>query len=221
MPIPYPLIFDRASAAELRDDASFWRIYDDAFPADEKEPRTVILRTLSEMKGAVVRARNRSEDDDDLRTVGFAVVHDIPSLRARFLVYLAVARSTRGQGIGARLLREIQALPLPGHGGYGSGTCTLVEVDNPDGIGDERERERRTARIVFFEKSGFRIIVRNYLQPPLGEGKRPVSMFLMAAGSPGAETGKIVRAIYAEKYGGMNGVPHQVLDDLLERSFPV
>ncbi len=51
------LTFDAPSADVLAADGAFWQLYDSSFPANEREPRSVILETLRSGAGLTVRAR--------------------------------------------------------------------------------------------------------------------------------------------------------------------
>ena len=217
--LPCNLQIDHVEANVLDCDSGFWAIYGEAFPGDEKEPKDVILKTISERRGAVLRARYCSDHYNNTHTIGLAVVHELESPRCHFLVYLAVARSARGHGVGPKLLDQITSRPRRFGSGTDAAVCTVIEVDNPAEANDTAERDRRTARVAFFEKAGFRILFQEYWQPALGDGKKPVHMFLMVAGKSIPDVKDLVRAIYREKYGRMNGVSDQLLDQLLNRSF--
>src|SRR6185369_16778794 len=128
---------------------------------------------------------------------------------ALFLVYLAVAAGHCNRGLGSALLEAswsagIDRLKSRGMTAQGM----ILEVDDPDlAHGDERRRRER--RIAFFIRPGAVVLDWPYQQPPLSGGA-PVPMKLMyrpsgeRSGLDGAGIGKLVRAMYEEKYIGSN-----------------
>jgi GNAT superfamily N-acetyltransferase len=110
---PGKVLIDRPTGGKLIGDTVLWAIYEEAFPADEKDPRDVIYATISKRKGAVIRAQCKDAHYNYKRTVGFAIVQPllkpnlIRRLRVKFLIYLAVNRMVRGHGVGTQLLTEV------------------------------------------------------------------------------------------------------------------
>jgi len=186
-------------------DADFWRLYDGAFPAEEREPREVILGAARSGAGVLARAHEGG------RTVALASAHQLLDPEALFLVYLAVAPELRGRGVGKRLFEFT----------CGNWSQVIWEVDLPERAGDDLERARRLRRVRFFEHTGGRPLAHPYAQPPLGPELPPVPMLLMARPQPDARlTERLVRAIYFEKYGRQNRIPEATLHALLEAHGP-
>jgi hypothetical protein len=83
----------------------------------------------------------------------------------------------------------------------------------------------RRRRVLFFQRQGGAILSRPYRQPPVN-GTEPVPMQLMYRPSRGvtmpdaATVEALVRAMYFEKYGWVNGIPSQTLQGLLTASLP-
>ena len=140
-------------------------------------------------------------------TVGFAVIHHIRKPNIDFLVYLAVSRPMRGQGVGS-LLISMMKNPI------------VTEVDDPDTAETSDEREVRLRRICFFEKHGFRQFKKGYWQPQASLGKNPVQMILMLKGFIPYASEDVVKAIYYQKYEAMNSIPSDQLQKLLGITFP-
>src|SRR5579859_879723 len=90
--------FDCVDVMDLPSDSDWWRIYDESFPPNEREPRQVILDSLRKDVGMAFRTRL------DGRTAGIATTHLLSDPPAVFLVYLAIDRTLRGRGVGGRLL---------------------------------------------------------------------------------------------------------------------
>jgi hypothetical protein len=201
------------TAEELRVDTTWWEIYEESFPSSEREPPEVILESALGGVGMVFRARQGA------MTLGLATIHILKNPPAVFLVYLAVSKKERSQGIGAELfdlswqsgsgrLREQHLEP-----------CGMVwEIDPPqagDGAASAPQR-----RIEFFQKHGGQLLDYRYVQPPV-DGIASVPMLLMfrpgkGRGTPNSTTvDAIVRAIYFEKYGAINRIDGSILEDLL------
>lgn len=211
-------VIESLTAQELRRDEAWWRIYADSFPANEREPPEVILESLSRGVGMALRARRQGS------TSGLASSHLLEDPAAVFLVYLAVAELERGQGTGAALLQDAWQAGADRLRERGLSPLGLVwEVD--PGEDDTPVAEERRQRLAFFRRHQGQVLERPYLQPPV-DGIAAVPMTLMfrpAAGhaTPAPQTmDAIVRAIYFEKYGALNGIERSTLEQLLSRSSP-
>ncbi|MBI4641941.1 MAG: GNAT family N-acetyltransferase [Candidatus Tectomicrobia bacterium] len=213
-----PILFECLIPEELANDRSWWEIYDEAFPPNEREPRQVILNSLQNGVGVAVRARHAG------RTIGLATMHLLRNPAAVFLVYIALDRHLRGRGSGGLLLEhawKVGASYLSKQGLIAIGLIWEVEI--PALAATEEETLRRERRIAFFRRHGGDILPRPYFQPPV-DGIAPVPMHLMYRP---AEEGKwpdpemtevLVRAIYFEKYRAVNGIPLETLERLLKNS---
>lgn len=101
----------------------------------------------------------------------------------------------------------------------------VVEVDMP-GQSDitADEKKKRENRIHFFESRGGLTFMPHmrYAQPPLQDGAPPVPMNLMIhKGANGAVPDdatmwEVVEQMFVQKYGKVNGIKKQTLDDLLK-----
>lgn len=197
-------LLDRPTASALRADAGFWSLYDAAFPVSEREPPRVIIESVERRVALVVRARQGSE------TIGLATTHLLANPPASFLVYLAVSKENRNQGLGPKLFEEVMR----------DGPKQAVwEVDRPDRAPSAEERTLRERRIAFFERLGGKILLGSYYQPPVN-GDEAVPMALMARGVVDTpETIEaLVRAMYFEKYGAANGIDRALLERLLQQT---
>jgi GNAT superfamily N-acetyltransferase len=210
--------FDCPDREELERDNVWWKIYRESFPTNEQESPAVILESTA--RGAAIAFRARCED----RTVGIATTHLLLNPAAAFLVYLAVHKEERGTGIGGALFEFVWSISLSRLRERGSGGIGMVwEVDPPGVIDDPVEAAARDRRIEFFRRHGGVTLLPSYFQPPLADGP-PVPMQLMfraPANHPipdSAVTKELVAAIYFEKYGAANGIPHGTLTALLSRN---
>ena len=138
---------------------------------------------------------------------------------AVFLVYLAVDARHRGLGLGRQVLEHAWSESLA-RSRDALGMIWEVDAAPPPGA-EPTEGYRR--RLAFYERCGAALLPAPYLQPPV-DGSTILPMQLMfrpphGASPPDAETVRaMIRAMYAEKYHAMNGIPIEVLSALTERS---
>lgn len=182
------------SAEELEQDQAWWEIYGASFPSNEREPRDVILESLRRGVGLAFRARR------DAATIGIATTHLLLNPAAVFLVYLAIASTHRGAGSGRELLEFA----------WSTSAARSREM-NREPLGMVWEVDPIEGRLAFFRRHGGVVLPRPYLQPPVN-GVEPVPMQLMFRpsqnGAPPdtAVADALVKAMYLEKYGALNGV---------------
>lgn len=204
----------------LEADGAFWELYEASFRPWLREPREVILESLRRGAGMAIGASNGTE------TVGLATFHLLEDPPALFLVYLAVKPALRGQRLGGELLERSFELAFDRLRERGIEPVGAIwEVDDPALATTEIQRERRHRRIGFFQRHGGLLLDTAYWQPPLVEGTAPLPMCLVfrpegGRGEPAQEEiGRLVRAIYVEKYGRLNGLDEGLIEDLVAR-FP-
>ena len=218
------LVIDSPTVKQLREDITFWQIYEDAFPTDEKESPNIIYSTLSEKKGFVLRSRYKEAHYSGQHTVGLAIVHVLTDQRINFLVYLGVVRSAWQHGIGSQLLREAEnhrTCFLSRLLKYSRKSLTVIEVDDPDLAIDDVERIKRKRRLSFFMKANYKVLLKGYWQPALTPDKKPVKMLLIVSNSTSLSAKDMVERIYIQKYGEVNGVQIEVLNELFEKTFGI
>ena len=200
--------------AELAADAAFWALYAHAFPPSEREPAEVILRSLHLGVGLALAGR-----EEATHTQALVTLHLLQDPDVVFLVYLALAGERRGHGEGRAVLESawsagVQALAQRGRRAQG----LVWEVDPPETAPDAAERAVRERRLRFFERAGGVQLPRPYLQPPVGTDPAPLPMRLMYRAAPGQpatpDADTLVRAMYAQKYGAVNGLPEAQLQAL-------
>ncbi len=211
------LTFDAPSADVLAADGAFWQLYDSSFPANEREPRSVILETLRSGAGLTVRARGGA-------TVGLASAHLLRQPPVLFIVYLAVIPELRSHHIGSALFEQIWTVGRNQYSQRGLSAAGMVwEVDIPECATTESGQQQSRRRIAFFTRLGGSLLPTPYFQPPV-DGISSVPMHLMFWPAPGGplpdvrSRSALVRALYFEKYHQANGIPQPVLEDLLRRT---
>lgn len=206
------LIFETLSIDQLDTDSDWWRIYDDTFPSTEREPRDVIRKSLRMGIGIAIRGQRSG------RTIAIATLHLLRDPPVAFLVYLALDEHARGRGDGGRLFEFAFGVARDATQS-GEIRGMVWEVEIPQRAASNVEREQRERRIRFFERHGGQLLTGPYLQPPV-DRIAPVPMRLMYRPSDDARidapaTASLIRAIYFEKYGNVNGIAHDVLGELL------
>ena len=201
------IFFESLTVAELLADSNWWRIYEESFPAHEREPAAVIATSLRQSVGVALRVRV------DNVTGGLATLHLLREPAAVFLVYLAVAEQWRCREIGGQLFRAAWHEGKARLRATGRQPTGMVwEVDPKAGDGERR--------MAFFRRHGGAVLTRPYWQPPI-DGKGPVPLQLMfkpAAGGAVPEVSLVealVRAIYFEKYHAVNGIDAACLESLV------
>ena len=80
---------------------------------------------------------------------GYCIIADLD--KYILVSFLAVYKETRGQGIGTKILKEIQEK-------YSNKKGIILEVENPDFAENEKEKNIQEKRIKFYQKSNFKIV---------------------------------------------------------------
>jgi GNAT superfamily N-acetyltransferase len=205
---------ESVGAEALARDAAWWRIYEQSFASPSREPVEVILKSLREGVGLAFRACDAAGT-----TIALATTHLLKQPPAVFLVYLAVDERDRGRGLGRRVLEHAWSASAAR---VREALGMIWEVDAAPAPGAEPSPEYRR-RIAFYERCGAVLLSAGYRQPPV-DGSTILPLQLMfrpahAAARPDAETvHAMIRAMYAEKYLAMNGIPADLLASLEERS---
>jgi GNAT superfamily N-acetyltransferase len=214
------IIFDCPTVTELKEDKLYWEIYEEAFPSTEREPKEVILRTVEEKLGLAIRAKSLYNKE----TLAISVVHFLRNTSKIFLVYLAVSKNIRSKGIGAKLMDQSWL--------FGKEFLAKEEIlakgmvwesSHFDSAVTEEEKEAHTKRESFYLRQGGRILLDNYIQPPV-DGNTLVKMKLYYRANSFIDEAfdketinSLVRSIYWEKYNKANGISEKVLRELEER----
>lgn len=166
----------------VRDLARSEDLYVSSFPAAER--RSFLSRCRLLLSGRALYYSIEMEG----RLVG--LLHVWPLDDALFIEHFAILDDLRGVGVGGYVLDELLAV---------SGQPCLLEVDRP---GSDAWSGRR---IGFYERHGFRVVNREWVQPTYGgAGGREVPLYLMYSGedplacSPG---GRLTARLLSEVYG--------------------
>ena len=80
---------------------------------------------------------------------GYCIIADLDEYI--LVSFLAVYKETRGQGIGTKILKEIEEK-------YSNKKGIILEVENPEFAENEKEKNIQEKRIKFYQKSNFKIV---------------------------------------------------------------
>lgn len=155
-----------------------------AFPEDERRPVEDQRRNVD--NNEAFRCYLISEDDG--RPVGFITLWSLDGFC--YGEHFAVDPALRNGGYGGRVMQHLLGeLHRP----------FVLEAEVP---ADEMSRRR----VGFYERQGFRVWDKDYVQPPYRSGGRPLPLYLMVAGETDAmpSVDAVRRAIYREVYGVEN-----------------
>jgi GNAT superfamily N-acetyltransferase len=187
---------------DFANDEAWWAIYRQAFPANELEPKEVLLKGLK--TGATLSLRVR--DAITRTTIGIAHGQFLHGFKAFMLIYIAIAKDYRGRGIGRYFFKDIEhkidSAPQALHRGL------VFEVDSPDHSISETETILAWQRIRFYQTLGYHLQNIHYYQPALSPNQQSVPMYLMGP-QPSlskAQQQALVKSIYFEKYSTEGGV---------------
>lgn len=105
-----------------------------------------------------------------------------------YVEHLATSPNIRNKGYGNKIIRTL----LDGC----KDITVVLEVELP-------EDEMSKRRIGFYERNGFRLCTKNYLQPPYRLGGKPIPMYLMFSGCESIDEDfeNIKAEIYSNVYG--------------------
>lgn len=105
-----------------------------------------------------------------------------------YVEHLATYPNIRNKGYGNKIIRTL----LDGC----KDITVVLEVEMP-------EDEMSKRRIGFYERNGFRLCTKNYLQPPYRLGGKPIPMYLMFSGCESIDEDfeNIKAEIYSNVYG--------------------
>jgi GNAT superfamily N-acetyltransferase len=141
-----------------------------AFPAEELESEAGVIETLEAGLGSLLVAV-----DDAGRPAGAAFGRWSEASRVQLLAYLAVKPSTRGHGLGGRLLRDAVEAWRERYD-----PCMIVaEVESPDAPAVHEAYGDPRRRLAFYENAGARALDLPYFQPGMGGPARRVQGMLL------------------------------------------
>lgn len=154
-------------------------IMEQSFPPDEMRPYGEQKALLSNERYKIFAAYDESE-----QMTSFAATWQLDDVL--FIEHLATSPTSRGQGIGAKLLSYLTICEK---------RTVCLEAEPP-----ESNITRR--RIGFYNRNGFYLNEYPYIQPPISKGRNPVPLMIMTYGKriDGDKFIKIRDLLYKEVY---------------------
>jgi GNAT superfamily N-acetyltransferase len=135
-----PLEIDRVSERDFETLEAVGRLYEEAFPAAERKPRSFISEAAARVDYELLVIRAQEQ------VAGFAVIYLAPGHRLQLIEYMAVMPHLRGRGLGTLLFEDIVR--------RANGNLLLLEVEAEDPeLSTESDAVRRKA---FYRRSGCR-----------------------------------------------------------------
>lgn len=114
------------------------------FPPDERRPLRMMKKLLRQGRYACIVL------EEDGHIAAYANFIWEASVGSVFLDYFAVDESQRGQGTGSRFLDMLKE-------SWAQKKGIILECERPDLATSPQEREQRTRRIAFYERSGAQV----------------------------------------------------------------
>ena len=134
--------------------------YEKTFPEDERRSKEQFLDLAENPDVFVFLIKNEDE------TIGYCVIWELSNFY--FLEHFEVFEEFRNQKFGEKILESLQEK-----------FEKIVLETEPDSLSEIAAR-----RLQFYQRNGFEIVEKNYLQPSYGEGKSSLHLFLMANFEP-------------------------------------
>jgi ribosomal protein S18 acetylase RimI-like enzyme len=134
--------------------------YEKTFPEDERRSKEQFLDLAENPDVFVFLIKNEDE------TIGYCVIWELSNFY--FLEHFEVFEEFRNQKFGEKILESLQE----------KFEKMILETE-PDSLSEIAAR-----RLQFYQRNGFEIVEKNYLQPSYGEGKSSLHLFLMANFEP-------------------------------------
>lgn len=144
-------------------------VYEDSFPIDERRPTDNLLDLIDHSDLYEFFA---AESDD--RVVGLITVWQFAGFA--YVEHFAISSALRGKSFGSQIMSRLQEM---------TDKSIILEIEpvDADGIPDF-ERDKRIARLRFYNRLGFVECNKEYVQPPYSPDLSPVPLILLE--SPGS-----------------------------------
>lgn len=129
--------------------------YEQTFPENERRNKDQFLSLAENPNAFIFLIKNENQ------TIGYVVIWEISDMF--FLEHFEVFEEFRNMKFGEKVLEVLKEK-------FGK----IILESEPETLGETAKR-----RIGFYERNGFVIIKKNYLQPSYGEGKNSLNLYLM------------------------------------------
>lgn len=159
--------------ADVTAERALGQIYDDvlapSFPSTELVSRPWLLESAA--SGAVVVTGAYEGEGPTAVAVSETISPGVV-----LLSYLAALPTSRGTGVGSRLLISVRERVIDD-----GGVLLLAEVERPDRHTGSAEHGDPAARLRFYARHGAQVLDLPYVQPPIRPGEDPVPGMLLLA----------------------------------------
>ncbi|MGL4521714.1 MAG: GNAT family N-acetyltransferase [Bacilli bacterium] len=200
----------------------FYDLYDAAFPIELRERHEIIEKSLIYDKNKNGNRYHLLVGKVEQSTVAFASYHYLEKTNVGFIVYVAIDANLRGGGIGSKLLKEIEQTLEEDAAAQGKRLrAIMLESERKEDAHDDKTYEDCVKRERFFNRSGY-FAHKDfwYQQPALHETTSPVPLHLYSKSIGNVisenQLSEIVEDIYVQKYGVVNGLSEEKLNEALK-----
>ena len=149
--------------------------YENTFPEDERRSKDQFLSLINHPEVYIFSIK------DDETSIGYIILWEFSDFY--FLEHFEVFQEFRNKKYGSEIL-NVLAEKYP----------KIVLESEPANLNEIAQR-----RIAFYERNHYSVIDKNYIQPSYGEGKNPLSLWLMS-NFPVEKTKVIVEKIHKKVY---------------------
>ena len=167
-------------------------IYNDSFPANERQPLAIIKKRITEEKSKLFVGLLNNE------VIGMALLWDFSDLEFVLLDYMAIAENYRNKKFGTDLFKFLT------DNNYNYNKYMIIEVENYlFGI----NTEQRKKRINFYIRNGAYILKDLHYMLPSLDNTLPTEMILMMSPKykknniEKMEIERLIKRLYVEVYG--------------------
>ncbi|WP_434979744.1 GNAT family N-acetyltransferase [Daejeonia sp. YH14] len=152
-----------------------YNAYCKAFPENERRSKEQYLRLFDTGEAEILLIKHETEK------IGYLILWKLSD--CVYIEHFEIFPEFRSRKFGSLVLRKLHQI-------YPE---TVLESE-PEDQDDIAER-----RIRFYERNGFHIIDREYIQPSYGEGKKSLRLYLLS--TVRMDAGKVSREIHRTVYG--------------------
>ena len=155
-------------------------IYIESFPPSEQRPwhKIVDSGNTPHLEGIYVNGQ----------IIGLITCWIFPTFQ--YIEHFAIASTARGRGLGEKVISAIIKR------GVLAGLPTVLEVEPPC---DRDPNSQPNRRIRFYERNGFSIVDRSYIQPPYSPDLPSVPLWLMST-DPDIDTAFVTATLHSKVY---------------------
>ena len=149
--------------------------YQNSFPPDERRDNEQLQKLFNNENAEIISILNENEN------IGYLILWKLSDFV--FIEHFEIFECFRGKSFGSDILQNL----LQKH-------PKIVLESEPDYLSNIAAK-----RISFYKRNGFKVIDEQYIQPSYGEGKKPLTLFLLSSETT-ENVEKIKEEIYQKVY---------------------